>query len=62
MTLSLDFLDDRTYQAEIYTDAYDTGTNPNHLVKTEKLVQKTDSLLIQKQKGGGTSIHLSPLR
>ena len=62
MTLSLDFLDDRTYQAEIYTDAYDTGTNPNHLVKTEKLVQKTDSLLIQMQKGGGTSIHLSPLR
>ncbi|GHT41164.1 alpha-glucosidase [Planctomycetales bacterium] len=53
----LDFLDEGDYTAEIYTDAPDVDTNPNHLVKQIKTVSKKDVLDLSLAANGGAAVH-----
>lgn len=55
-----DFLDDREYTAEIYTDASDTDTHPNHLQKKQVILRKGDPIQLQLANDGGAAIHLYP--
>jgi alpha-glucosidase len=51
--VSLSFLAEGNYTATIYTDAADTGTNPNHLNKAAKSVSNKDVLQLHIEPGGG---------
>jgi alpha-glucosidase len=53
----LDFLGEGKYTAEIYTDANDVATDPNHLNKEIKSVNKTVVLKLHLSAGGGAAIH-----
>jgi alpha-glucosidase len=61
MKLSLGFLGEGNYMAEIYTDADDVSKNPNHLLKQMKKVANNDVLHIKVAPGGGAVIHFSKL-
>jgi len=60
LDLPLDFLGEGIYKAEIYADAADTKEYPDHLVKEEKKVSKTDTLKLIVAPGGGVVIHFHP--
>jgi alpha-glucosidase len=55
--IPLDFLDDGNYTTEIYTDAPDVDTNPNHLIKQTKTVSKKDVLDLSLAANGGAAMH-----
>ncbi len=57
LKLSLHFLGDGNYMAEIYTDADDVSRNQNHLLKKIKKVTNNDVLHIKVAAGGGAVIH-----
>jgi alpha-glucosidase len=52
--VSLDFLGDGNYTAEIYTDAKDADKKPNHLIKESKFVTKKDIIILQLAASGGS--------
>jgi alpha-glucosidase len=54
----LTFLEEGEYTAEIFSDAGDVNTEPNHLKKENKIVSKKDILDIKLAGGGGMVIHL----
>ena len=56
--LSLQFLPPGNYIAEIYADANDVNTNPNHLVKQTKEVSNRDIITLQLAAGGGQVMRL----
>lgn len=56
--LDLNFLPSGNYQAEIYADGPETANNPNSLVKTIKIVQKTDQIDLSLGAGGGHVVRL----
>jgi alpha-glucosidase len=58
ITIPLDFLEDGEYVAEIYSDAEDANTEPNHLKKESRTVYEKNTLSIQLAAGGGMVIHL----
>ena len=58
VNVPLGFLGDGSYTAEIYTDAPDVATNPNHLVKQTKTVTKNDVLTLQLAGGGGAAVRI----
>jgi alpha-glucosidase len=58
ITVSLSFLEDGEYTAEIFSDAEDVNSDPNHLKKENKAVNKNDILNIRLAGGGGIVIHL----
>ena len=58
ITVPLSFLEDGEYAAEIFSDAEDVNTEPNHLKKENKVVSKKDILDIRLAAGGGMVIHL----
>jgi len=62
LEISLDFLDDQTYLAEVYTDALGTNylTHPNSVDSYKLLVTKDDVLPLSLAAGGGTAIRLIP--
>ena len=60
ITFPLDFLGDGAYTMELYTDAEDTDTHPNHLVKTTQKVQKSDTIPIHLGAAGGFAARLTP--
>ena len=53
ITIPLSFLGEGNYNATIYTDSADTGTNPNHLNKAEKSVTNKDVLQLHIAQEGG---------
>lgn len=59
LTLSLEFLDEGSYTAEIYSDAPDSDRFPNKLVKTQKEVTKSDLIDLDLCADGGAVIRLS---
>ena len=59
VSLSLDFLGDGEYTMELYTDAEDTDTDPNHLVKTTRTVNKSDTLSLHMAASGGFAASFS---
>jgi len=58
VAVPLSFLEDGEYTAEIFSDAEDTGTEPNHLKKESRVVTKMDTLNIKLAAGGGMAMHL----
>lgn len=58
LPLVLDFLENRDYIAEIYTDSADVDENPNHLVKQIKKVRKGDTIDLPLAASGGAVIHI----
>jgi len=58
-TVKLNFLDKGEYVADIYTDANDTNTNPNHLKKETRIVTAGDVLKLDLAANGGAVIKLS---
>ena len=58
VNISLHFLNDGKYVADIYNDADDTNVNPNHLIIQKRSVVKEDKLLLGLAPGGGFVIHI----
>ena len=54
--IPLNFLSEGSYEAYIYSDAPDVLENPNHLVKTTRIVTKRDTLKVELAGGGGQAI------
>lgn len=61
LNLTLDFLGDGRYRAEIYTDAADADKNPNHLNKEVRTVTRKDSIELPLAADGGSVIRFSKL-
>ena len=62
LDLAFDFLPEgKKYSVSLYTDAKDADTNPNHLIKTEREIQKGDTLNIGMAAGGGAVMELISL-
>ncbi|GHT21732.1 hypothetical protein FACS189430_02300 [Bacteroidia bacterium] len=55
--IPLDFLDEGQYTVEMYVDAPDSETNPNHLVKQTKTVSKKDVMEVSLAANGGAAMH-----
>jgi alpha-glucosidase len=55
--IPLDFLDAGNYTVEMYVDAPDSETNPNHLVKQTKTVSKKDVMEVSLAADGGAAMH-----
>jgi alpha-glucosidase len=53
LTIPLDFLSEGKYEADLYTDAPDVGSSPNHLTKQTREIVRTGSLLVPLAPGGG---------
>lgn len=60
LELKLDFLDEGTYQAEIYTDAPDADINPNNLNKEVRTVSRKDIIALPLAVDGGSVVCLRP--
>jgi alpha-glucosidase len=56
ITVSLNFLGEGDYVAEIYSDASDVHSNPNNLVKQIRNIKKTDNISLQLAAGGGAVV------
>lgn len=56
--ISLNFLPQGNYNAELYTDAPDAEKNPNHLIKETKTVSKTDVITVHLAAGGGQAMRI----
>ena len=59
-TLRLDWLAPGTYEAIIYSDGADAGSNPNHLVREVREVKAGDSVEIRLAPGGGQVMRIVP--
>jgi len=60
LQVTLDFLENRDYTAEIYTDADDVNVNPNHLKKQIRKVRKGDVIELSLASDGGAVVHIFP--
>lgn len=58
VSIKTDFLADGDYLAEVYADAEDTDSNPNHLVKHTVKVNKKSTLELKLANNGGAAIHM----
>jgi alpha-glucosidase len=58
LELSLNFLEDGLYEAEIFSDAKDVNINPNNINTKTKIVKKNDIVSVQLESGGGAAIIL----
>ncbi len=59
LNIALNFLDNRKYIAEIFSDADDAAINPNNLKKQTLVVTNKDAISIKFAAGGGVAIHFS---
>ncbi|WP_165020206.1 glycoside hydrolase family 97 protein [Dysgonomonas sp. ZJ279] len=58
LSVTLDFLDNKEYTADIYTDSKNVDVNPNHLVKLTKKVKKGDVIELPLAASGGSVIRI----
>lgn len=58
LSLKMTFLPPGKYEAVIYSDADDTATDPNHLVRETRMVNHTSALELRLAPGGGQAIRL----
>lgn len=58
LSVSLNFLPEGDYIADIYTDASDANENPNHLEKQTRMFNRQDKITLQLSSGGGAVMHL----
>lgn len=59
--LSLDFLSDGEYTAEIYRDADDAAQNPEHIQRETLNVSSTSTLTAKLAGGGGYAVRITPV-
>jgi len=59
--IPLEFLGNGAYQAEVYTDAPDSGNHPKHILIRKQLVHPEGNLDIHLAKGGGCAIRFVPV-
>ncbi len=59
-TFTLNFLPAGRYAATLYSDAADITNNPNHLIRSTRIVESTDSIRLSLTPGGGEAITVSP--
>ena len=62
IAIPMNFLSDGVYSAEIYEDAKDVATNPNHLVKEIRDIKKSDLLSFSLASGGGAVVRLKKMQ
>lgn len=62
LSVPLDFLDKGTYQLDLYTDAEDVDTDPNHLIKVTKVVTAKDKVEIVLAADGGAVMRLKKVK
>jgi len=60
LKIKLDFLNDGSYIAEIFSDSPDANENPNHLTKKMQELKRGDLLDVNLAPGGGQVIIISP--
>lgn len=60
VSFKTDFLKEGNYIAEIYADADDTDSHPNHLVKRTIKVDRKSTIELRLADSGGTAIHIYP--
>jgi alpha-glucosidase len=58
LDLSFSFLEKGRYTAEIYKDAQDSKTNPNHLIREIKSITNSSHLSLLVSAGGGFVIKI----
>lgn len=58
VSISLEFLGNGEYIADIYTDADDVGENPNQLSKQSRVVKNKDTISVRLAAGGGAALHI----
>ncbi len=58
LTIPLSFLDEGTFTATIFTDANDTGADPNHLKKEIRKLTNKDVLTFNISAGGGAAVYI----
>jgi alpha-glucosidase len=61
VNLSLNFLGDEAYAAEIYADAADAAEAPKHVDIQRQKVSRTSVLPVTLAPGGGCAIRLRPI-
>lgn len=61
INVTLSFLTEGKYIADIYTDAKDVNVDPDHLIKQTKEVTNKDILPLQIASGGGAAMHLKKI-
>lgn len=62
VSIKTDFLGNGEYVAEIFSDAEDTDSSPNHLVKRSITVNKKSDIELCLAKCGGAAVHISSLK
>ncbi|HEX9829280.1 MAG TPA: glycoside hydrolase family 97 C-terminal domain-containing protein, partial [Bacteroidota bacterium] len=60
LELSLHFLGDGTYTAEIYADAPDSDKFPKHVVIEKKTVNRNSTLSVNLVSAGGYAVRFTP--
>ncbi len=60
ISIPLDFLGDSDYTMELFTDAEDIDTDPNHLEKKVLQVKKTDTIEVHLGASGGAAAIIKP--
>jgi len=60
LEVSLNFLDQRSYTAEIYEDGADADANPKHVRIRKATVHKGETLTLKLASGGGCAIRFVP--
>jgi len=61
LKISLNFLPEGKYAAEIYSDTFETNNDPNVICKKNLVVTANDVLDVKLCEGGGHIVHLRPL-
>ena len=62
LSISLGFLGQGVYDAEIYEDAPDAAQNPKHVFIRQQHVRSNDSLVLHLASGGGCAIRFVPAK
>ena len=62
LQVSLGFLGNDRYKAEIYEDAADAGQSPKHVSIRQQSVRNSDTLTLPLATGGGCAIRFVPER
>jgi Glycosyl-hydrolase 97 C-terminal, oligomerisation len=60
--ISCSFLPEGKYQLEYYSDAADADKIPDHLTKQILTIRNTDKIPVALAAGGGTVMHVRPIK
>jgi alpha-glucosidase len=60
LRISLEFLGEGVYKAELYEDAADADQNPKHISILQQRVRRSDTLVLHLASGGGCAVRFVP--